>query len=240
MEALKMTGVSRGYDGRDVLDKVDFSLEAGAFEALMGPSGCGKSTFLHIAAGLLSADSGRVLVGGKEITAMSDSALARFRRRHVGVVFQQFNLLGGRTVRDNVLLPLKLDGAAIDDKVERRLSALVSELGIEELMPKKAAALSGGEQQRVVIARSLIAEPDVVLADEPTGNLDLQAAKNICRLLQKLNRNEKSAILLITHDPVVAAAAGRVNFLKNGTVVDSFDPASDASLVSRRYLEVFG
>ena len=107
-------------------------------------------------------------------------------------------------------------------------------------MPKKAAALSGGEQQRVAIARSLIAEPDVVLADEPTGNLDLQSAKNICRLLQKLNRNEKSAILLITHDPVVAAAAGRVNFLKNGTVVDSFDPASDASLVSRRYLEVFG
>jgi ABC-type lipoprotein export system ATPase subunit len=240
MEALKMTGVSRGYDGRDVLDKVDFSLEAGAFEALMGPSGCGKSTFLHIAAGLLSADSGRVLVGGKEITAMSDSALARFRRRHLGVVFQQFNLLGGRTVRDNVLLPLKLDGAAIDDKVERRLSALASELGIGELMPKKAAALSGGEQQRVAIARSLIAEPDVVLADEPTGNLDLQSAKNICRRLQKLNRNEKSAILLVTHDPVVAAAAGRVNFLKNGTVVDSFDPASDASLVSRRYLEVFG
>lgn len=235
-----MTGVSRGYDGRDVLDKVDFSLGTGAFEALMGPSGCGKSTFLHVAAGLLAAQSGTVAVGGTDITDMSDAVLCRFRRRHVGVVFQQFNLLGDRSVRDNVLLPLRLDGKPVSDAVEKRLSSLARELGIEELTDKKARELSGGEQQRVAIARALIAEPDVVLADEPTGNLDLGAAKDICALLRRLNRTEKSAILVVTHDPVVAAQAEAVNFLKNGAVVERFDPESDPSAVSRRYLEVFG
>ena len=240
MEALKMTRVSRGYDGGDVLENLDFSLAEGAFEALMGPSGCGKSTFLHIAAGLISASSGTVSIGGNDITTMNDSMLSRFRRRHVGVVFQDFNLLPGKTVRDNVLLPLRLDGVAISPEIESRFAALMDKLGIGAAAAKKAGILSGGERQRVAIARALIAEPEVVLADEPTGNLDLSSAKSICELLKDLSRTEKSAILLVTHDPVVASAAEKVNFLKDGKIVESFRPEADASLVSRRYLEVFG
>lgn len=239
MNALNVTGVCRSYGKQNVLANLDFTLAPGAFEALMGPSGCGKSTFLHLVAGLLSVDSGTIMVGGVDITKMSDAAATRFRRRHIGVVFQQFNLLNERTVEENILLPIRLDGRTCDVAIMDRLSRLSESLGIADKLNRKPEELSGGEQQRVAIARALIIEPDIVLADEPTGNLDTQSAKSICELLRSLNDMERSAILVVTHDPVVAAKASKVHFLKEGRIVSSVETNDDVELVSRKYLETY-
>jgi len=236
MEALKATGVCRKYGRQEVLKDFSLTVEAGSFEALMGPSGSGKSTFLHVAAGLLSADAGNVLIGGEDVVKMSDSVVTKFRRAHVGVVFQAFNLLNEKTVRENILMPLRLDGK----KDSARLEGLLSQLGLAAVAEKRPEELSGGEQQRVAIARALIAEPDVVLADEPTGNLDAQNAKAICKLLKSVNASErKSAILVVTHDPVVAAYAKKVHFLKDGKIAATVDTQGDAAFVSRKYLETY-
>lgn len=236
MEALKASGVCRRYGTQEVLKDFSLSMGEGGFEALMGPSGSGKSTFLHLAAGLLSADAGEILVGGRDVVKMGDSESTKFRRRHIGVVFQSFNLLNEKTVRENIVLPLRLDGAKVD---ESRLESLVAALGIDGVLRKKPEELSGGEQQRVAIARALIAEPEVVLADEPTGNLDAKASKAICTLLGDLHKTEKSAILVVTHDPQVAASADRVHFLRDGRIAASHDTHGDPALVSRLYLETY-
>lgn len=243
--ALEAKGVCRKYGKQEVLKDFSLSIEAGSFEALMGPSGSGKSTFLHIAAGLLAADAGSVEIGGKDVVKMSDTEATKFRRRHIGVVFQAFNLLNEKTVRENVLLPLALDGA-ISSRGHRNNGAsdhqtkfdeLVEKLGLKGLEDKKPEELSGGEQQRVAIARALIAEPEIVLADEPTGNLDAKSAKGICEILKGLDG--KSAILVVTHDPVVAACAKKVHFLKDGKIAASFESEGDPAKVSKRYLEAF-
>ena len=236
MQALKASGVCRRYGNQEVLKDFSLTVQEGGFEALMGPSGSGKSTFLHLAAGLLSADAGEILVGGRDVVKMGDTEATKFRRRHVGVVFQSFNLLNEKTVRDNIVLPLRLDGAKVD---ESRLASLVSALGIDGILHKKPEELSGGEQQRVAIARALLAEPDVVLADEPTGNLDAKASRAICTLLGDLHKSEKSAILVVTHDPQVAAAAQKVHFLKDGRIAASHETQGDPELVSKLYLETY-
>ena len=240
MDALKATGVRHAY-GRggaktQVLADFALALAPGAFEVLMGPSGSGKSTFLHLAAGLLVPDAGSIEVGGHDVAAMGDAAAAKFRRRHVGVVFQNFNLVDTLTVAENVALPLKLDHVRPD---AARLQALLAKLGLGDRADSRPDALSGGKRQRVAIARALFAEPDVILADEPTGNLDVAAARGICDLLKTVNRDEGRAILLVTHDPVVAAAADRVHFLKEGRIVASCDTGNDPEVVSRRYLETY-
>ena len=246
MEALKAIGVSRRYGKQEVLKDFSLTIESGGFEALMGPSGSGKSTFLHIAAGLLAADAGSVEIGGRDVVKMSDTEATKFRRRHIGVVFQAFNLLNEKTVRENIWLPLVLDGV-ISSRGHRNIGAsdhqtkfdeLVEKLGLKGLEDKKPEELSGGEQQRVAIARALIAEPEIVLADEPTGNLDAKSAKGICEILKGLGG--KSAILVVTHDPVVAASAKKVHFLKDGKIAASFETEGDPAKVSERYLEVFG
>ena len=238
MKALKANGVSRNYGKQMVLQDFSLEIESGGFESLMGPSGSGKSTFLHIAAGLLAADAGSVEIGGKDVVRMSDSEATKFRRRHVGVVFQAFNLLNEKTVRENVLLPLKLDGKSKSEvEVEQRTEALLRLVGLEGMEKKLPEELSGGEQQRVAIARALIAEPEIVLADEPTGNLDVKSAKDICEILRGLNG--KSAILVVTHDPVVAACTKKVHFLKDGKIAASYETNGDAALVSEKYLETY-
>ena len=240
MDAIKANGVWRGYGAQEVLKGLDLTLGAGAFEALMGPSGCGKSTFLHLAAGLIAADKGTIEIGGYDITEMGDAAATKFRRRHVGVVFQAFNLLNEKTVRQNVLLPLKLDGVNVrDPAVRERTESIMKELGIADLSGKMPEDLSGGEQQRVAIARALVADPDVVLADEPTGNLDVAAARGICALLKGINRGGKTAILVVTHDPQVAACAEKVHFLKDGAIAASHGTEGSAERVSPLYLEPY-
>ena len=236
MEALKAVGVCRKYGNQQVLNNFWLTLEEGSFAALMGPSGSGKSTFLHLAAGLLSVDSGSLMVGARNVAHMTDAEATKFRRRHVGVVFQAFNLLNEKTVRENIVLPVKLDGGTVDAARFDRLTAL---LGLADKLDKKPEELSGGEQQRVAIARALVAEPEIVLADEPTGNLDARAAKDICALLKELNGVSKSAILVVTHDPVVAACATTVHFLKEGRIVASHATEGDPARVSELYLETY-
>ena len=236
--ALRASAVGHAYGSgtsrREVLK--DFSLEvaSGEFVALMGPSGSGKSTFLHLAAGLLVPDSGEIEVGGEMVSAMGDSAAARFRRRREGVVFQSFNLIESMDVAANIALPARLDHRRVD---RARIAELVSRLGLAGLEKRLPAQLSGGERQRVAIARALYMKPEIVLADEPTGNLDLASARGICALLGELNASERTAVLVVTHDPVVAAAASRVFFLREGAVVASceigHDPAAVAALSLR-------
>lgn len=240
MDALKAEGVTLSYGRGEsrVAALRDFSLTLarGAFDALMGPSGSGKSTFLHAAAGLLMPQGGRIFVGGREVTAMSDGAAAKFRRRHVGVVFQDFNLVETLTVTENVVLPVRLDHARPDPA---RVAELLSKVGLTGKEKRLPAELSGGERQRVAIARALFAKPDVLLADEPTGNLDVTASREICALLASLRADESTAVLLVTHDPVVAAAADRVHFLKDGARAASYETGHDPALVSARYLETY-
>ena len=236
MNALEANDVRRSYGRQVVLDGFSFSVGVGEFAALMGPSGSGKSTFLHVAAGLIRADSGSVLVGGEEVTKMGDSAAAKFRRRHVGVVYQAYNLLETANVEDNVAMPVRLDHGKVDGE---RLLSLLESLGLAGKRRAFPQELSGGERQRVAVARALFARPDVILADEPTGNLDTTAAKGLCELLQKLNASEKTAVLLVTHDPMVAASADKVHFLKSGRIAASFDTEHDAGRISRLYLETY-
>ena len=236
MDALVATGVCRAYGRQQVLKDFALTLEAGSFEALMGPSGSGKSTFLHVASGLLAAESGSIVIGGKDVVKMGDAEVTKFRRRHIGVVFQQFNLLNEKTVEENIILPIKLDGGKVD---KARLEGLVTRLGICDKLKRKPEELSGGEQQRVAIARALMTEPEIILADEPTGNLDAKSAKEICALLKELNQTEKSAILVVTHDPVVAANCKKVNFLREGKIAATYETQGDAAKVSQLYLETY-
>ncbi|MBR5457689.1 MAG: ABC transporter ATP-binding protein [Kiritimatiellae bacterium] len=236
MEALKASGVCRSYGSQRVLDSFDLTLAKGEFAALMGPSGSGKSTFLHLAAGLLDADSGSIEIGGEDILKMGDAAATKFRRRRIGVVFQTYNLLETLNVEENIALTAKLDSKRVD---KERLADLIEKLGLGGCEKKFPSQLSGGERQRVAIARALYSDPEVILADEPTGNLDVEQSKVICALLKELNLKEKCSILLVTHDPVVAAAAGKVHFLKDGRIGESFPVSKGASEISERYLETY-
>lgn len=238
MHALEARSVCRAYGGGkgrcEVLRDFSLSIDEGEFVALMGPSGSGKSTFLHLAAGLLVPDSGSIFVGGEDVTAMGDGAATRFRRRHEGVVFQSFNLVETLTVAENIVLPAKLDHARPDSA---RLDELLVKLGLGDLAKRRPSELSGGERQRVAFARALFAKPDIILADEPTGNLDVRASRAICDLLRELNGSERSAILLVTHDPTVASVASRVCFLRDGKIAASAATGGDPAAVSRLYLE---
>ena len=240
MKALKASGVGHKYGEQEVLKDFAIELDPGDFVALMGPSGSGKSTFLHLAAGLLQCQSGVIEVGGENVAAMSDTKATIFRRRHEGVIFQSFNLMENLTVEKNVALPLKLDGKSKSKvEVEQRMSELLKATGLEGKRNRLPRELSGGEQQRVAIARALFAKPEVVLADEPTGNLDAKSSKAICELLKEVNKSEQSAILLVTHDPQVAACAKKVAFLKDGAIAAVHDTDGDAEKVSRLYLETY-
>lgn len=240
MNILEAEKLCRTYGTGDLQNSVlrDFSLSLapGAFEALMGPSGSGKSTFLHIAAGLISVNSGSLTIAGTCVSGLSDSAAARFRRQHIGVIFQNFNLVPSLSVAENIALPVALSRKKPDQK---RISELIERLGLTGKEHRRPDELSGGERQRVAIARALFARPEVILADEPTGNLDMAAAHSLCQLLKELHSVEKCAILLVTHDPVVAATADKVHFLKDGAIAESFATQGNAALISERYLATY-
>jgi len=236
--ALEVSGLSKGFGegaGRvSVLEGVNVSLRRGAFDAVMGSSGSGKSTLLHLLAGLITADGGEIRVGGTSIRALSDHDVTCFRRRRIGLVFQDFNLIPTLTAEENIALPLLLDRKTPDSG---EIGALLEKLGLTSRRTHVPLKLSGGERQRVAIARALVTKPDIVLADEPTGNLDSPAGRAFCDLLRKMNEEDGCTILLVSHDPVVAATASRVHLLKDAHFVDCFDTGHDASRVASRYLE---
>ncbi len=198
-----------------ILDRIDLALAPGEFVAILGPSGSGKSTLLGLVAGLDRPTSGEILLDGEPIQGLSENDLALLRRRRIGFVFQSFELLGNFTARENVLLPLELRGAAEPEQAADRLLAAV---GLDERAHHYPSQLSGGEQQRVALARAFAAEPAVLLADEPTGNLDGATGRLILDLLVELHRFHGATLLLATHDPIVAAAADRLVHLADGRI----------------------
>jgi putative ABC transport system ATP-binding protein len=201
------------------LDRVSVAVDAGEFVAVMGPSGCGKSTLLHLLGGLDRATSGRVLMDGADLSTLNDARLTALRRRKIGFVFQFFNLIPVLNAAENAALPLTLDGvrpAAAQSKAREWLT----KIGLGNRQHHRPDQLSGGQQQRVAMARALAAEPALILADEPTGNLDSRAADEIAGLLRQASEEWGRAVVMVTHDPRIAAYADRIIFLKDGSVVD--------------------
>jgi putative ABC transport system ATP-binding protein len=218
----------RGAAEVRALDGVDVDFAAEAFTAIMGPSGSGKSTLMHLLAGLDAATGGTVRLGDTVVTGLDDDALTRLRRDRVGFVFQSFNLLPMFTARQNVLLPLDLAGARPD---EAWLAQLVATLGLGDRLEHRPSELSGGQQQRVAIARALVTKPDVVFADEPTGNLDSRAGAQVLSFLRRSVRELGQTVIMVTHDPTAAAYADRVVLLADGRIAgDIADPTPESVL----------
>ena len=199
------------------LDSVDLSVEPGEFVAVMGPSGCGKSTLLNMIGGLDHATSGRVRIDGADLTELSDDKLTELRRRRIGFVFQFFNLIPVLDAVENAALPLTLDGAA---KARERASDWLKRVGLGDRLTYRPDQLSGGQQQRVAVARALSTDPALVLADEPTGNLDSKSATEIAELLAQVAGEWNRSVLMVTHDPRIASFAKRLVLMKDGAIVD--------------------
>jgi putative ABC transport system ATP-binding protein len=219
--ALVVRGVRKTFEAENApvraLRGVDLTVERGEFVALMGPSGCGKSTLLNLVAGLDVADDGTISVDGEQVTGSNEDDLARMRRRHIGIVFQFFNLLEGMTVLENVALPAIIAGRK-RRAAETRARDLLDLLGISSKAASAPGDLSGGQRQRLAIARALANQPTLLLADEPTGALDSAGGQEIIELLGRLHRNGQT-IVLVTHDPSVAAAAERILSMRDGRIV---------------------
>jgi putative ABC transport system ATP-binding protein len=220
----------QGEASVDALRGVTIDVPAGQFTAIMGPSGSGKSTLMHLLAGLDRATEGTVHIGEHDITTMSDKALTKLRRRHIGFVFQSFNLLPTLSAEENVLLPLTIAGrkAGRDE-----LDALLERVGLSDRRRHRPSELSGGQQQRVAIARALISEPTVLFADEPTGNLDSTAGAQVLDLLRDAVDLDGQTTVMVTHDPRAAARADRVLFLADGRIVADVVAPSEADVLAQ-------
>jgi putative ABC transport system ATP-binding protein len=210
------------------LDGVDLSVEPGEFVAVMGPSGCGKSTLLNMIGGLDHPTSGRVSIDGADLTDLSDDKLTELRRRRIGFVFQFFNLIPVLSAVENAALPLTLDG---DAHAKDKARTWLEKVGLGDRLNSRPDQLSGGQQQRVTIARALSTEPALVLADEPTGNLDSKSATDIAALLRQVAVEWGRSVLMVTHDPRIAAYAARLVLMKDGRIVDDLklDGTGDAA-----------
>lgn len=220
MEIVRTENLSKTYGSGEnlvkAIDDVNLKIEKGEFIAIVGPSGSGKSTLLHLLGGVDNPSSGKIFIEGNDISKYSSKELALFRRRKVGLIYQFYNLIPNLTVRHNIELPLKLDKRKINDE---DLLDIVRKLGIENKLDSFPSELSGGQQQRVAIARSLIYSPSLVLADEPTGNLDRENSREIIEILKYFNRTLKQTIIVITHDESIALEAERVITIVDGKVV---------------------
>ena len=232
--AARVRGLSKVYgegDARVVaLDAVDVDVPAGVFTAVMGPSGSGKSTLMHCLAGLDTPTSGEVYVGDTEIGSLSDKQLTRLRRDSIGFVFQQFNLLPTLTAQENITLPLDIAGRDPDPAWFDRV---VGAVGLRDRLGHRPTELSGGQQQRVACARALVSQPDVVFADEPTGNLDSRSGAEVLGFLRSSVRELGQTVVMVTHDPAAASYADQVLFLADGRIVDLLDSPTAETVLDR-------
>lgn len=219
-EIIRVERVKKHYGDVEILKGVDLTVSAGKFTAIMGKSGSGKSTLLGIIAGLEKPDEGNVFIMGQKLDGMSDRDMATLRRRSIGIVFQGFSLIPSLTALDNVLLPTFFATETSAERRHQRGIDLLKQVGLGERLNYHPATLSGGEQQRVAIARALMNSPSILLADEPTGNLDQETGASVLELLLDLGRTHGTGLLMVTHDPDVAAKAGNVVEMKDGRIVD--------------------
>lgn len=220
MNILEVKNLSKIYGKGDTLvkavDDVSFTVEQGEFVAIIGPSGSGKSTLLHIIGGVDTPTEGNVIIDGTDITKLKESPLSIFRRRQIGLVYQFYNLIPILTVEENLTLPLLLDGRKPN---KEQIDYLVSNLGLSDRLKHLPNQLSGGQQQRVSIGRALANNPALLLADEPTGNLDSENSKEIVALLRKFNREHNQTVIMITHDERIAQSADRIIAIEDGKIV---------------------
>ena len=219
MSILEVKNLSKTYGKGDTmvnaLDGVSFSVERGEFVAIIGPSGSGKSTLLHILGGVDVPTSGSVVINGTDISKLNETALAIFRRRQIGLIYQFYNLIPILTVSENLTLPLLLDGRKPDTKL---INDIVAQLGLSKRLGHLPNQLSGGQQQRVSIGRALVNNPALMLADEPTGNLDSENSKEIISLLRHFNKEYKQTVIIITHDDKIALSADRIIAIEDGKI----------------------
>ena len=220
MSILETRNLRKIYGSRDTevraLDGVNLSVDSGEFVAIVGTSGSGKSTLLHMLGGLDRPTSGSVIVDGKDIFSLKDEALTIFRRRKIGFVFQSYNLVPVLNARENIVLPIQLDGRQVDEDF---LDKIVNTLGLEKKLGSLPSQLSGGQQQRVAIARALAAAPAIILADEPTGNLDSRTSQDVLSLLKVTSQKFAQTIVMITHNEEIAQTADRIIRIEDGRIV---------------------
>jgi putative ABC transport system ATP-binding protein len=209
----------KGDTAVTALDNVNLNVEPGEFVAIMGPSGCGKSTLLHLLGGLDWPTSGQVIIDGVELSKLSDTKLTELRRRKIGFIFQFFNLIPVLTAQENAALPLQLDGNG-KSETSKKAAEWLKKVGLGDRMKHRPDKLSGGQQQRVAVARAMVSEPALVLADEPTGNLDSRSSDEIAGLLRQVAGEWGRSVVMVTHDPRIAAYSDRIIFLKDGKIVD--------------------
>ncbi|MBU3184740.1 ABC transporter ATP-binding protein [Clostridium estertheticum] len=223
MSVLNASNVVKIYKGlgksnsTKALNGIYITIENGEFVAIMGPSGSGKTTLLNILSGIDKLTSGDIEISGQNINIMTKDELALFRRRHLGFVFQEFNLLDSLTLKENVMLPMILDDKEPED-IQIKADEVMAMFNIEDIMGKYPYTVSGGQQQRTAISRAIINNPDIIFADEPTGNLDSKSSKNVMKCFEKLNTINKNTVLIVTHDSFAASYCNRVIFIKDGIV----------------------
>jgi putative ABC transport system ATP-binding protein len=229
LEGRELTRIyGSGESAVTALDDVSVAVASGEFTAVMGPSGCGKSTLLHILGGLDRPTSGEVLFDGQDLAKLDDAKLTELRRRRMGFVFQFFNLIPVLSATENAALPLVLDGMP-QSKANAKAIEWLTRFGLGERLKNRPDQMSGGQQQRVAIARALVAEPALILADEPTGNLDSKSAEEIADLLKQVASEYGRSVVMVTHDARTAAHANRVLLMKDGRIVDTVQGAGEHS-----------
>ena len=241
MSLLEVKNLKKVYKTRlsgnavEALRNVNFSVEEGEFVAIMGESGSGKTTLLNILAALDQPTAGSVLLDGKDFSSIRESAVATFRRDHLGFVFQEFNLLDTFTLEDNIYLPLVLAGKSYEE-MHRRLTPIAEKLGITSLLKKYPYEVSGGQKQRAAVARAMITDPRIILADEPTGALDSKTSVEVMELLGKLNREDGVTIIVVTHESGVANCTDKIIHIRDG-VIGNIEENLDHHLVSADYVK---
>jgi putative ABC transport system ATP-binding protein len=215
LEVKNLVKIYEGKAAHKALDSINFSINKGEFVGIMGPSGSGKTTLLNLIATIDQPTSGEVLINGRNPHQLNRKETALFRRRELGFVFQHFNLLDTLTVEENIVLPLTLDGEKICE-MDKKLQHVAEKLGIDAILKKRTYEISGGQMQRTAIARAVIHQPSLILADEPTGNLDSKSAKDVMETISAINKEDDATALMVTHDAVAASYCHRVIFIKDG------------------------
>ncbi|ANC22734.1 MULTISPECIES: ABC transporter ATP-binding protein [Bacillus cereus group] len=239
MKIVKVNDLSKEYTGKvphTALSNIDLTITEGEFVGIMGPSGSGKTTLLNMISTIDSPTSGSVCIHNQNLYHLSPDDLALFRRKELGFVFQSFNLLHTLTVKENMVLPLVLDGIDVK-RINKRVESISEKLGINEILNKRTYEISGGQAQRTAIARALIHSPKLVLADEPTGNLDSKASQDVMDILSLLNKEEKATMMLVTHDPVAASYCDRIIFIKDGQLYNEVTYKDNRPLFYKKIMD---
>lgn len=242
MNILDIENLEKSYklskkDKVKVLNEINLKVKTGELVAIMGPSGSGKTTLLNILSGIDCADKGRVLFHGNDLINMSKSQLSLLRRHKMGMVFQEFNLIDSLNVKENIMMPMILDKREMEE-MEAKTQELTQLLGISDILNKNVYEISGGQKQRAAICRALVNEPDIIFADEPTGNLDSKSTKDVMNYLSKVNENLGTSVLMVTHDSFAASYCSRVVLLKDGKIISDISKKASRKEFFHEILDV--